>query len=123
VIKHDNARSQQRSLFADAAPEAAHVVRPLERRPEPPGRVQCRCIGCSAAIDPEKLTCRKHWFLVPKALRDAVWRHYRPGQGIGDASAEYLRAAADAIEHVARTEGRPTRNWFRQRYEELSGPK
>jgi hypothetical protein len=24
--------------------------------------------------------CREHWFKLPKPLRDAIWREYRPGQ-------------------------------------------
>jgi hypothetical protein len=22
--------------------------------------------------------CKRHWFMVPKTLRDEVWLHYRP---------------------------------------------
>jgi hypothetical protein len=40
--------------------------------------------------------------MVPKTLRHAVWRTYRPGQEIDkDPSAAYLESAAAAIEAVA----------------------
>jgi hypothetical protein len=26
------------------------------------------------------LACRQHWYVLPKSLRDAIWRQYRPGQ-------------------------------------------
>jgi hypothetical protein len=24
--------------------------------------------------------CKKHWFMLPKSLRDLIWGTYRPGQ-------------------------------------------
>lgn len=24
--------------------------------------------------------CKRHWFALPKPLRDVIWREYRPGQ-------------------------------------------
>jgi hypothetical protein len=48
------------------------------------------------------LMCRRHWFLVPKALRDRVWATYRAGQERSkDPSREYLEAADAAIRAVA----------------------
>lgn len=39
--------------------------------------------------------CREHWFKLPKQLRDAVWRAYRPGQEITKTpSVRYLVVAA-----------------------------
>ena len=37
--------------------------------------------------------CKRHWFMLPKALRDEIWRTYRPGQEIDkNPSAEYMAA-------------------------------
>jgi hypothetical protein len=42
------------------------------------------------------LMCRRHWFMVPRYLRSAVWAAYDGGAGVG--SAGLLAAQADAIE-------------------------
>lgn len=35
--------------------------------------------------------CKPHWFALPKKIRDAVWREYRPGQELTkDPSLRYL---------------------------------
>jgi len=50
--------------------------------------------------------CRKHWFMVPKAIRDRVWEAYRVGQEDDwQPSREYLLAAKDAVIAVANKEG------------------
>lgn len=43
-----------------------------------PGR--CPIQGCGAPIDPTRLMCRSHWYLVPKQIRDRVWATWRSGQ-------------------------------------------
>ena len=52
--------------------------------------------------------CRRHWFMVPRELRDAVWWAYVPGQCDLDPlpSDEWHAAAHAAIEAVAEKEGR-----------------
>jgi hypothetical protein len=51
--------------------------------------------------------CRPHWFSLPKAMREAIWDTYRPGQ-CDDMrpSAAYLEAARAAITYLAEKEGR-----------------
>lgn len=50
--------------------------------------------------------CKKHWFMVPKIIRDRVWKHYRPGQeNDKQPNAEYLVAARQAVVAVAEQEG------------------
>ena len=39
-----------------------------------------------------RLGCRPHWFALPKALRDAIWAHYRPGQDAASCTPEYRDA-------------------------------
>ena len=50
--------------------------------------------------------CRAHWSMVDPAVQREVWRTYRPGQTALTASAEWRRAAGDAIRDVAAKEGR-----------------
>ncbi|MDZ7893861.1 MAG: hypothetical protein U5M50_02195 [Sphingobium sp.] len=40
----------------------------------------CHWPGCEAQVPPAKWGCLKHWRMLPKHLRDEVWRTYRPGQ-------------------------------------------
>jgi hypothetical protein len=40
----------------------------------------CHWPGCELEVPPAMWGCKQHWFMLPKPLRDAVWREYRPGQ-------------------------------------------
>ena len=51
--------------------------------------------GCRERIDPSRLMCRDHWYLVPKDLRDMVWATRRSGEGA--LSPEHLHASHLAI--------------------------
>lgn len=45
--------------------------------------------------------CKRHWMRLPKAIRDAIWAAYRPGQEIDkQPSADYM-AAAEWAENYA----------------------
>jgi hypothetical protein len=74
------------------------------------GRVQtrehhCHWPGCPAQVPPALWGCRRHWFLLPKALRDRVWAAYRPGQEEDMAPGpEYLEVAAEV------------QRWIRENY-------
>lgn len=55
----------------------------------------CPVPGCGVRIPGEHLMCAKHWYCVPKGLRDRVWREYLTRQGSGthrEAMAEAIRA-------------------------------
>ena len=68
---------------------------------------RCHATGCTAAVPPEMWGCRRHWFMVPKGIRDRIWRHYRAGQERDwTPSPEYLEAAREAVIAVANREGR-----------------
>lgn len=55
----------------------------------------CHWPGCNQAVPPAMWGCRRHWFTLPKPLRDRIWKTYRPGQErTKDPSPEYLAAAA-----------------------------
>ena len=62
----------------------------------------CHWPGCLAQVPPAMWGCRKHWFKLPKALRDKVWAAYRPGQEERlDPSQEYLAVADEVQEWIA----------------------
>lgn len=65
----------------------------------------CHARGCEAPVPPRMFMCRRHWFMVPKAMRDAIWATYVSGQERRkDPSDAYLVAALDAVEAVAAKE-------------------
>ena len=50
--------------------------------------------------------CYRHWSMVPKRLKDAIWSTYRRGQEDDkDPSDEYLANASQAVKVVAAKEG------------------
>ena len=54
----------------------------------------CHWPGCQRRVPPKMWGCRTHWFALPKHLRDAIWRNYRPGQESDKRpSASYVEAA------------------------------
>lgn len=88
------------TLFESSVPSNA---------PPPPqiGAHLCHANDCTERVPPRMLMCKRHWYMVPKPLRDAVWDNYVPGQERRkDPTAAYLSAAQAAIDAVARKEGR-----------------
>lgn len=62
----------------------------------------CHWTGCATPVPPKLWGCRKHWFILPKRLRDEVWRTYRPGQEITkDPSREYVEVVMQVQEWIA----------------------
>ena len=50
---------------------------------------------CDVKVSPSMLACRKHWYQLPKHLRDDVWRTYVAGQEITKSpSKEYMEVIA-----------------------------
>jgi hypothetical protein len=59
----------------------------------------CPVNGCETPVDRSMLMCRRHWFSIPKDLRDDVWRTYGNGRGILDeAYGDAVDAAIEAAE-------------------------
>ena len=59
----------------------------------------CHWPGCSEQVPPAKWGCRRHWYMLPAAIRDAIWRTYRIGQERSQSpSREYVAAAHAARE-------------------------
>ena len=54
----------------------------------------CHWFGCNKRCPPIMWGCKQHWFSLPKFLRDAIWREYKPGQEITKTpSLEYILVA------------------------------
>ena len=49
--------------------------------------------------------CKKHWFKLPKAMRDEVWDAYVPDQEDRmDPTDEYIEVAQRCIDYIAQKE-------------------
>lgn len=65
----------------------------------------CHWPGCNAQVPPAMWGCRKHWFRLPKHLRDAVWRTYVPGQEATMTPSKAYLDVADAVQRWIRENG------------------
>ncbi len=66
---------------------------------------ECHWPGCTAQVPPAMWGCKAHWYRLPKALRDKVWRTYRIGQERDmSPSAEYL-AVVDEVQRWIKAQG------------------
>ena len=67
----------------------------------------CHALGCPIRTSPEMLMCAKHWFMVPKHIRDRVWSTYRNGQCDSKfVTLQWCEAADHAVLAVATKEGK-----------------
>ena len=65
----------------------------------------CHARGCERPVRPTLLMCFLHWRLVPHAIKQEVYRAYRPGQcGDGRPSPAWHEAADAAIGYVSMQE-------------------
>jgi hypothetical protein len=61
----------------------------------------CHWPGCLQPVPPRLWGCRKHWFMLPKKLRDAIWREYVPGQEITKTPSDaYVLVALEVQEWI-----------------------
>lgn len=61
----------------------------------------CHWPGCDKQVPPAKWGCSKHWFSLPKWLRDKIWGAYRPGQEKDmSPSREYVLVAREVQEWI-----------------------
>jgi hypothetical protein len=56
---------------------------------------RCPVPGCDETIDRTRLMCRRHWYRIPRRLRDRVWRTWRSGSAV--ASGAHQEAVLKAI--------------------------
>ena len=62
----------------------------------------CHWTGCTEQVPPKMWGCSKHWFSLPKLLRDKIWAHYRPGQEVTKTpSIGYINAAKEVQAWIA----------------------
>jgi hypothetical protein len=59
---------------------------------------QCPGPECTAEIPATMLACRRHWYQVPKVIRDAVWWAWDGGFGAG--SEAHRAAMHEAIRRM-----------------------
>lgn len=58
----------------------------------------CHAHGCDVEVPPKMFMCRRHWYSLPKNVRDAIWDEYTPGQERSkDPSLRYLAVQQYAI--------------------------
>ena len=61
----------------------------------------CHWPGCEEEVPPSLWGCRHHWFLLPRKLRQRIWRTYRPGQEKDkQPSKAYIEAAQAAQDWI-----------------------
>lgn len=70
----------------------------------------CHANGCETAVPRKMFMCRRHWYMLPKAMRDAVWAEYTPGQerNMELVTDDYLRVTREAINFVRAAESVPS---------------
>lgn len=75
----------------------------------------CDANHCTARVDASKGVCPKHWAMLPAEAQQRIYAAARKFKTAAErlSSVEFLEAWADAIEHIARTEGRLERNAYR----------
>lgn len=56
---------------------------------------KCAAESCLKIVASEMLMCRRHWFMVPKDLRELVWAGYH--RGMDEAYHVAVAAAVDAV--------------------------
>lgn len=61
-------------------------------------RHTCHWPGCEIAVPPAMWGCWRHWFTLPKALRDLIWETYVPGQEITKTPSEAYLQAAEVVQ-------------------------
>ena len=65
----------------------------------------CHAPNCEVEVPPKLHMCKRHWYMLPKVLRDEIWRTYRPGQERNkNPSAEYMAAFAKSTAYIQQRE-------------------
>jgi hypothetical protein len=61
----------------------------------------CPVTGCASGCGADQLVCKRHWFKLPKPVRDEIWRLWRNERG----STEQRTFALDAVRQLNAIEG------------------
>jgi len=59
---------------------------------------RCHFPGCDKKVSPAVWGCPRHWFMLPKHLRDRIWATFEPGQEITKTPSKEYVAAVKAVE-------------------------
>ena len=69
------------------------------------GKHHCHWPGCDKLCTPAQWGCRKHWYMLPLALRNKIWAAFRPTQEVTKTpSGRYIAVA------------REVRAWIKEHY-------
>jgi hypothetical protein len=58
----------------------------------------CHWPGCMEEVPPKLWGCKKHWFMLPIDLRNAIWDAYVPGQEITKTPSEKYKNVARKVQ-------------------------
>lgn len=63
----------------------------------------CHWPGCNTQVPPAMWGCRKHWYNLPRTIRNRIWNTYECGQEVkGTPSKDYLAAAQEAQDWITK---------------------
>lgn len=66
----------------------------------------CHATNCKVNVPPEMFMCKRHWFMLPKSLRNEIWDNYREGQcDDWNPSDKYCEVAIKCLQYIAKIEG------------------
>lgn len=77
----------------DSVNKAQYVKNQGQTRPH-----TCHWPGCDQQVPPAMWGCRKHWFTLPKPIRDRIWATYQPGQEVSMTPSQAYIEAAEAAQ-------------------------
>lgn len=61
----------------------------------------CHATNCETLVPRRMFMCKRHWFMLPKFMRDEVWDAYTPGQEeTMDVSQRYFLVTRKAIRYI-----------------------
>ena len=65
----------------------------------------CHATNCKINVPPEMFMCRRHWYMLPKVLRNKIWATYRIGQCDDmNPSDAYCEVAKECVIYIAQQE-------------------
>lgn len=110
LVKNFSLAQCQAALQVDGLQKTVEAaVRARIRRLEKEATARtCDAIGCTAAVGAGKFLCLSHWRAVPGDVQNTITQRYcklrRDFAFLSDSA--YLQACVDAIEGIARSEGK-----------------
>lgn len=61
------------------------------------GKHECPYPGCEIRVDYNMLGCKDHWFVLPRRLRNRIWKAWTAAQADGINMGDYLEVRAEAV--------------------------